>query len=256
MRAEPFADAELRRDAFLGGKLRLWQPVSGYRAGIDPVLLAATVPAQPSESVLELGCGGAPALCCLGARVPGLRLVGLEIQPAYAILARRNLDENGLTGQVFEGDIAAPPEALRAHSFDHVIANPPYFDTHARSSADDPGRELGLAGPLPLALWAALAARRLKPRGSFTVVLRIEKLPELLDAMKPLGSLEVWPLSPRAGRPAKLFFARARKGGRAAFRLHPALALHEGESHLADGEDYSQIIRAALREGKALPFPK
>jgi tRNA1(Val) A37 N6-methylase TrmN6 len=32
-------------DAFLGGQLRLLQPGTGYRAGIDGVLLAATVEA-------------------------------------------------------------------------------------------------------------------------------------------------------------------------------------------------------------------
>ena len=108
MRAEPFAEAALARNAFLGGRVQLWQPREGYRAGIDPVLLAATVPAQPGQRVLELGCGAGPALCCLGVRVPGLALTGIEVQPAYAALARRNLSENGLSGTVIEADIAAP----------------------------------------------------------------------------------------------------------------------------------------------------
>ncbi|WP_348656358.1 methyltransferase, partial [uncultured Sulfitobacter sp.] len=71
----------LTRDAFLGGKLHLWQPRKGYRAGVDPVLLAATVPAQAGQRVLELGCGVGAVSLCLGARVPGLQLTGVEIQP-------------------------------------------------------------------------------------------------------------------------------------------------------------------------------
>mgnify|MGYP001821000592 CR=1 FL=1 len=55
---------DLSRDAFLGGKLHLLQPKTGYRAGVDPVLLAASVPAAAGERVLDLGCGvGAAALC-------------------------------------------------------------------------------------------------------------------------------------------------------------------------------------------------
>ena len=50
-------DAALTRDAFVGGKLHLWQPKDGYRAGVDPVLLAACVRAQPGQSVLDVGCG-------------------------------------------------------------------------------------------------------------------------------------------------------------------------------------------------------
>ena len=40
------SDTELTYDAFLGGKLHLWQPRRGYRAGVDPVLLAASVEAK------------------------------------------------------------------------------------------------------------------------------------------------------------------------------------------------------------------
>ncbi|WP_349237791.1 hypothetical protein [Mameliella sp. LZ-28] len=79
MRAEPFAPDALTEDAMLGGRVRLLQPKDGYRAGTDPVVLAAAVAAQPGQSVLELGCGAGPGLCCLGARVPGLRLSGLEL---------------------------------------------------------------------------------------------------------------------------------------------------------------------------------
>jgi tRNA1Val (adenine37-N6)-methyltransferase len=42
-------------DAFLGGRITLEQPTKGYRAGVDPVLLAASVPARAGQSVLELG---------------------------------------------------------------------------------------------------------------------------------------------------------------------------------------------------------
>ena len=51
-----FAPAELTCDAFLDGRLRLWQPRTGYRAATDPVLLAAFVPARAGQRVLELGC--------------------------------------------------------------------------------------------------------------------------------------------------------------------------------------------------------
>lgn len=81
---------ELTKDAFLGGKLHLWQPKSGYRAGVDAVLLAASVPAQSGDRVLDLGCGVGAAALCLDARIGGLKLTGVELQENYAELARRN----------------------------------------------------------------------------------------------------------------------------------------------------------------------
>ena len=95
-------DSGTTRDAFLGGKLRLRQPRRGYRAGIDPVLLAASVPARPGQSVLDLGCGAGAAALCLAARVGGLRLAGLERQADYAELARANAAEMTATADAYE----------------------------------------------------------------------------------------------------------------------------------------------------------
>ena len=89
MATDDFAAEALSQDGFLGGRLAIWQPRVGYRAAMDPVLLAAAVAARAGESVLELGCGVGVASLCLGSRVPGLALTGLELQPAYARLARR-----------------------------------------------------------------------------------------------------------------------------------------------------------------------
>ena len=82
------AETDLTHDAFLGGRLRLWQPRQGYRAGMDAVLLSASVPANKGERVLELGCGVGTAILCLGTRVEGVDLTGVERDAAFAALAR------------------------------------------------------------------------------------------------------------------------------------------------------------------------
>ena len=241
----------LTRDAFLGGKLHLWQPRKGYRAGVDPVLLAATVPAQAGQRVLELGCGVGAASLCLGARVPGLQLTGVEIQSAYAALARRN----NPAFEVVEADIDAMPLALRQRQFDHVLANPPYFDRHASIAATNTGRETALGEATPLETWVKIAAKRLAPKGQAHFIHRAERLPDLIRALPhDMGSIEVLPIAPRIGRMAELVILRARKSGRGAFRLNAPLIMHEGAQHLSDGDSYVPEIRAVLREGAALPF--
>ena len=163
-----FAEDDLTRDAFLGGRVAAWQPRHGYRAATDPVLLAAAVEARAGQSVLELGCGAGVASLCLAARVPGLRITGVERQADYADLARRNAGE-GM--EVITADIADLPADLRQRSFDHVIANPPYYPAGGGSPARDAGREAALREDTPLDLWVAAAARRLAPKGWFTVIL-------------------------------------------------------------------------------------
>ena len=46
---------ELSKDDFLGGAIKIWQPKDGYRAGMDPILLAATVNVSEGQKVLDLG---------------------------------------------------------------------------------------------------------------------------------------------------------------------------------------------------------
>ncbi len=252
-----FAPCDLTRDRFLGGRLALWQPKSGYRAGIDPVLLAAAVPARAGQRILDLGCGVGAAALCLSARVAGLHLTGVELQPDYAALARRNAAENDLPLDVVEADLADLPAGLRQASFAHVIANPPYFQQDRRTAAADTGRETALAGDTPLTVWIDCAARRLEPGGRLTMIQRAERLPEMLSALNGrLGSVRVLPLAPRAGRPAKLILLSAIKGGRAAFRLLPPLALHSGAAHLRDGDDHAPEISAVLREAAQLSWPE
>ena len=244
-------DPDLSRDAFLCGRLHLWQPLKGYRAATDPVLLAAACPARSGQSVLDLGCGVGAAALCLATRVPGLDLHGLELQESYASLARRNAAENAIPMHIETGDLTALPAALRL-SFDHVIANPPYYSRTGTPSPTQT-RDLALRAETPLAHWVHAASRRLKPGGWLTLIAGADSLPDLLAALTPgLGSAAVLPLAPRDNRPALRIILRARKTGRAAFRLLAPFILHQGPAHAGDRESYTPKAQAVLREAADL----
>lgn len=246
-----FAAEDLSRDAFLCGRLHLWQPIKGYRAATDPVLLAAACPALPGQRVLDLGCGAGAAALCLGARVPGLSLTGLEVQPGYAALARQNGAENGADLTVHEGDLMQMPVALRVE-FDHVIANPPYYPAGGTPSPNLV-RAKALQVETPLGDWVQAAGRRLAPGGWLTLICGADGLPQVLAALgDKLGSAAVLPLQPREGRAALRIILRARKGGRGAFRLLAPLVLHQGPAHEGDRESYTALANAVLREGHSL----
>lgn len=242
---------DLTQDAFLCGKLQLWQPRHGYRAATDPVLLAAACPALPGQSVLDLGCGVGAAAFCLARRVPDLRLAGLEVQPDYAALARRNAVENGIAMRVEVGDLADMPKALRV-DFDHVIANPPYYPKGGTPSPNA-GRATALQIDTPLGDWVQAASRRLAPGGWLTLICGADGLPEVLAAMaSKLGSAAVLPLTAREGKPALRILLRARKTGRAAFRLLAPFVIHHGTFHDGDRESYTARASEILRGGESL----
>lgn len=246
----------ITENEYLGGRIRIRQPQKGYRAGVDPVLLAASVPARSGQSVLELGLGVGTAALCLSARVDGLSLTGVEIQSEYAALARENASLNAADLTVVDADLAVLPDQIKNSRFDHVIANPPYFDRNAGHPAGDLGRETAMGEATPLALWLDIAARRVVPKGYVSFIHRAERLGDLLAQLpKTLGSVQVQPLQPRVGRDAHLVILRARHSGKAPLRIHAPITMHQGENHGQDAEDYTPEIKALLRDGAALAMP-
>lgn len=244
---------ELTSDDFLNGALSVLQPRTGYRAATDPVLLAAAVPARPGQKVLELGCGAGVASLCLLHRVHGLDVDAVERQADYADLARRNAERNGLRLTVHTADLALLPVGLRQRSFDHVMANPPFFRPGDGTPAQDAGRESALREDTPLAVWIDAGLRRLAPEGWLTLIILAERLGDVLAGLSNrAGSVSVLPVAARAGRPAGRIIIRARKGGRAPLRLLSPLVLHDGAAHEKDGDDHSAAARRILREGCAI----
>ncbi len=241
------ADA-VSEDALLGGRVRLRQPVSGYRAAIDPVLLAAAVPAGPGEQVLDVGAGVGTAALCLAVRVPDCRVFGIEIQRDMVRLAGENAVLNGAEGRVdvMVGDLTSPPPRLAAGSFDHVMANPPYHEAGAEGAA--PGTAKAAAtveGEGDRADWIAFCVRMARHKASVTFIHRADRLDALLAHLRSkAGGVVVFPLWPDADgeRPAKRVIVQARKGSGAPLRLAPGLALHQGGG-FTPGAD--AVLRAA-----------
>ena len=82
-------------DSVMGGRLKLIQPEKGYRVGMDAVLLAAAVPAKEGETALDAGAASGVAALCLAARVPGVQVTAIEIQPSLVEIGRANIALNG-----------------------------------------------------------------------------------------------------------------------------------------------------------------
>src|SRR5260221_5182966 len=139
----PAASDELAvtADALLGGRVRFTQPAEGYRAAIDPVLLAAVVPEDLSGTLVDLGCGAGAASLCVAARVPLVRVTGIERDGALAALAAENARANGFADRItiVSGDIR-DDGGLVPGSFDWAIANPPFLEAARADASPEPRR--------------------------------------------------------------------------------------------------------------------
>src|SRR5271169_1735229 len=87
-------------DHLLGGRVRFSQPATGYRVAIDPILLAASIVANPDDRILDAGCGTGAAALCLAARIPNCRIVGVELNDELVTLAQANIAANRLVERI------------------------------------------------------------------------------------------------------------------------------------------------------------
>lgn len=239
-------------DTLLGGRVRLRQPLEGYRVAIDPVILAAAVPAGAQDRVLDIGCGTGAASLCLAARVPACRIVGLERDHDVARLAAENITRNDVADRltVVEGDLLHPPASLAPGGFTQVMANPPFLEA-ARASASPRAARAAAAveSEALLADWIDFALAMLHDKGTLTLIQRADRLGDLLAALGGrAGGIVVFPLWPGEGKPAKRVLLQAKKGSAAPLTLAHGLVLHR-----ADGRN-SEAAEAILRHGAALPL--
>ncbi len=236
-------------DRLLDGRVIVRQPLDGYRAAIDPVLLAAAVRAKAGENVLDAGCGTGAAMFCLAARVPGLTLTGLELQQAHAVLAGEGVALNKLAETfIATGDILKPPPDL-VGAFDVVISNPPYGDSGTPPL--NAARAIShMEGEADLAAWIGGCLACAKPKGRIVLIHRADRLSDIVNVLhaKKTGDIRIIPIFPKAGAPAKRVIVDAGKGRRTADTLYPGIILHE-----ADGR-YTAAADAVLRDARALVF--
>ena len=252
--AGPGVPASLTEDAFLGGRLRVLQPEKGYRAGIDAVFLAATIPCAAGETVYEAGIGTGVAALCMLARCPGVHLTGIEIAARYAMLCAENAKRNGCGDslRVIHADVK---EALRkdlatmpAHgTFSHAYANPPYFeDGKSTPSPNLLKAQAHAFGPDDLELWLKVLHAMVAARGTVTIVHRAETLGKLLNAMENrFGDIRIAPLYAREGTAASRVIVQGVKGSKAPMQLLPGLVLHNA------GSQFTPEAEAILRDGMA-----
>lgn len=237
-------------DRFLGGAVTVVQPARGYRAGMDAVLLAASLSARQGESLAEAGSGAGAALLCAAHRLSACHFTGFERDTAAIGLAGQGISANGFSqrADIRSHDVAERPSALE-NVYDQSFSNPPFFEPGA-VRAPAPGKEAAYLAETPLKAWILFLHHITKPGGRITLIHRAAALADLLELLvSRAGEIEVLPIRPTPGAEAGRILVRARKGlRRGPVRLYDGLALHD-----AAGGPYAARA-AACFDGGALEW--
>ncbi len=229
-------------------RVRLLQPLNGFRTSLDSVMLAAACPAKEGQAVLDLGCGIGGAGFCVLARVADTHVTGVDIQEDHVALAAQNIALNKMEGRA--AFICADIRNISIKEFDHVICNPPYLDagTHMPSPSDPKARALYHDDEdMSVKDWVDAGFRNLKNGGSFVIIHRADHTDKIIQSFgKKFGAVEVIPLWPRKNEAAKRVIIRALKNRKTPALLHPGIVLHE------KGGQYTPAADRILRGAQAL----
>ena len=235
----------------LDGRIVYHQFAHGYRTGIEPVLLAASIPARRDQHVFEAGSGAGAALLCLAARVPGLTGLGVERDPALAALALDNARANDLLDRL---DFRAAPlqAAVEPPSFHHAMANPPWHNPRGTASPDPHRNDAKRAHPGQLAEWVAALATHVRPRGTVSIIVPAAQLDQVIVAFAAArcGAIRIIPLWPRCGQAARLMIARGTVGQQGGTEIAPGLILHDAPNGAV--QSYTAAADLIVRGGAAL----
>lgn len=237
-------------DYLLDKRVKIFQPLNGYRASTDAVLLSSMIgKIKKGESILDVGSGTGAISLCLASRFAEKQplITGLELQPELAELSNLSAKANGFDSflKYVNCDIKNKPQEIKNCSFNHVISNPPYSE----SDMPSPNKSKALAhnhNNFSLQEWIAFCIKMIAPLGHFYMINRAEALDEILAAIHgKLGHIEVIPLFSKSGQNAKRVIVRAQKDNHTPTKIHSGLIIHE------DNGEYTQISHQILRLGKS-----
>ena len=227
----------------LNGAVKLLQPEGGFRPGLDSVMVAAACPVQSGQSVLDAGCGVGSAGLCVRHRMPEINLTGIDNVSGYIELARQNEPDADF-------ECVDLQDYMSHERFDHVICNPPFYEDGKHMSSPDPlkAKAHGHDSPdITLDVWMRHIHRVLKSKGSLTMIHQASRLDDMIVGLhKRFGALEIIPLWPKLGVPAKRVIVRAFKDRHTPLTMTSGLMLHHSNG------DYTDEANAILKDGKGL----
>ena len=243
--------SEITRDDFYDGRLQLYQPAKGFRAGTDSLLLAASLDASQTGRALEIGCGAGGALLPAAFRCPNAHFTGLEIDAEMAALARKGAAANSFKdrAEIIDGS-AANLSADWQNTFDLVFSNPPFFET-GTIQAPGKGKKGAYLESVPLKDWINAMLFALKPKGVFVMVHRAADLARILSVLeRQSGEITVLPIHSYPGAEAKRVLVRARK----ALRSGPMRLLEPKYLYQTKGGERTDWALAMQRDGVGIDW--
>lgn len=219
--------------------MRILQKESGFRFGMDAVLLADFARIEARDRAADFGTGTGILPLLLIGRKKGVHIDAFEIQPDMADMAARTMTLNGLGERVavHAMPVERAPEIIRDGTLDAIVCNPPYGQPG--QTLHNPSETLSLARHQTgdgLRRWLITAYRLLRGKGRLAM---IYPAPQMLELMRALSAAHLEPkrfrlVYPYADKPANLVLIEAQKDARPMLHPMPPLIVYEADGGMTE----------------------
>lgn len=218
---------ELQRNGY-----RIIQNPDKFCFGMDAVLLSGFVRTKKGDTLLDMGTGTGIIPILLEAKTECAHLIGLEIQPESADMARRSMALNGLSDkiEIITGDIKEADNIFPSASFDCITCNPPYMiGQHGLTNPQEPKAIARHEILCTLEDVISRAAKLLKPGGNFFLVHRPFRLAEIMTTMSKykLEPKRMQLVFPYVDKEPNMVLLEASRGGRPRMTVEKPLIVYK-----------------------------
>ena len=200
--------------------------------GMDAVLLANFVRVNPKAKGLDIGTGTGVVPLILTAKNRGAHWTGLEVQPNMADMASRSVKLNDAEDKIsiVEGDVKNVRELFEPGQFGVITSNPPYMKPNSGLQSGSETINISRAEIMAtLEDVVSAASYLLKTSGTFAMVHRPSRLPEIMDILLKyrLEPKRMQLVQPTVDKEANLVLIECVKEAGKELRLLPTLIVYK-----------------------------
>jgi len=217
--------------SFLNEKTWFYQKKGGFRFGTDTFLLTDFVRLKGSEYIADLGtgCGVIPIL--LLKKYKDVRALAIDVLAENVELTRENARLNGVEERLKVKllNVKDIKKEVKGGVFDVVVSNPPFIEDGAGNVASNYHRAVARQElEARLEDFVSAAAYLLKNRGSFYVLLPVQRFVDVLCLMRKyrLEPKRVRFIQPDYESDANLFLMEGRKNSGKGLVVEPPLVVY------------------------------
>lgn len=217
-------------------KISIFQPIDGYRASIDAVMISSAVSnVKKGDNILDVGSGTGAISLCLAHKFQNIasQIIGLETQTRLFELSNMSSKENGFDSflSYINFDIRNKIDEktiIKPISFSHVVTNPPY----SQSDMESPNKSKATAHnhqDFSLESWIKFCIKMMKPKGYFYMINRAEAVDEILSVIRKgkLGNIKIVPIQSKENEDAKRVIIIAQKGSKTSTVIKRPIIVHD-----------------------------